>query len=88
MLGNERPEASLPGEIVSHGFSGEDWYDYSAKYDEGGMDLVVPPRISSRRRSSASRSSPCRRSSPTECEGMARVDCFVTPATARCSSTS
>ena len=39
VLGNEEPLASLPGEIVSHGFEGADWYDYSAKYDEGGMDL-------------------------------------------------
>ena len=46
MLGNQQPIASLPGEIVAHGFSGADWYDYSAKYDEGGMELIVPPRIS------------------------------------------
>src|SRR5207248_9388126 len=45
VLGNEKPIASLPGEIVSHGFQGADWYDFSAKYDEGGMDLVVPPRL-------------------------------------------
>src|SRR5207247_1570466 len=45
VLGNDQPLASLPGEIVSHGFSGADWYDYSAKYDEGGMDLIVPPRL-------------------------------------------
>ncbi|HUK93706.1 MAG TPA: D-alanine--D-alanine ligase family protein, partial [Gaiellaceae bacterium] len=45
VLGNEEPLASLPGEIVSHGFTGVDWYDFSAKYDEGGMDLVVPPRL-------------------------------------------
>ena len=45
VLGNEQPEASLPGEIESHGFEGADWYDYSAKYAEGGMDLVVPPRL-------------------------------------------
>ncbi|HEU0304164.1 MAG TPA: D-alanine--D-alanine ligase family protein, partial [Gaiellaceae bacterium] len=46
VLGNREPIASLPGEIVAHGFSGQDWYDYSAKYDEGGMELVVPARIS------------------------------------------
>jgi D-alanine-D-alanine ligase len=45
VLGNDRPIASLPGEIVSHGFGGADWYDYSAKYDEGGMDLLIPPRL-------------------------------------------
>ena len=45
VLGNRTPIASLPGEIVAHGFEGADWYDFSAKYDEGGMDLIVPPRI-------------------------------------------
>ena len=41
VMGNSEPEASQPGEIDAHA----DWYDYSAKYDEGGMDLVVPARI-------------------------------------------
>ena len=41
MLGNESPETSQPGEIVGHA----DWYDYEAKYTEGGMDLVVPAPI-------------------------------------------
>ena len=79
VLGNRRPrpQASLPGEIVAHGFAGTDWYDYSAKYDEGGMDLIVPPRIpaqASRRVQELAVDAfvAC------ECEGMARVDCFVT----------
>jgi D-alanine-D-alanine ligase len=78
VLGNEKPFASLPGEIVSHGFSGADWYDYSAKYDEGGMDLVVPPRLPQetieRVQELAVRSFVA-----GECEGMARVDFFVRP---------
>src|SRR5690242_4199821 len=41
VLGNRDPIASEVGEIVAHA----EWYDYSAKYDEGGMDLVVPARI-------------------------------------------
>jgi D-alanine-D-alanine ligase len=41
VMGNENPETSLPGEIVAHA----DWYDYEAKYSEGGMDLIVPARI-------------------------------------------
>jgi D-alanine-D-alanine ligase len=41
VVGNESPEASLPGEIVAHA----DWYDYDAKYSEGGMELVVPAPI-------------------------------------------
>ena len=78
VLGNEEPLASLPGEIVSHGFSGTDWYDYSAKYDEGGMDLIVPPRLPQetidRVQELAVRSFVA-----GECEGMARVDFFVRP---------
>jgi D-alanine-D-alanine ligase len=41
VLGNEQPIASPPGEILAHA----DWYDYDAKYSEGGMDLVVPAKI-------------------------------------------
>ena len=76
VLGNDKPLASLPGEIVSHGFRGADWYDYSAKYDEGGMDLIVPPRLPQetieRIQDLAVRSFVA-----GECEGMARVDFFV-----------
>jgi D-alanine-D-alanine ligase len=78
VLGNEEPLASLPGEIVSHGFSGADWYDYSAKYDEGGMDLVVPPRLP---QETIERVQELAVASfvAGECEGMARVDFFVRP---------
>lgn len=41
VLGNAEPEASLPGEIVAHA----DWYDFEAKYTEGGMELRVPAPI-------------------------------------------
>jgi D-alanine-D-alanine ligase len=41
VLGNEAPRISPPGEIVAHA----DWYDYEAKYTDGGMDLIVPARI-------------------------------------------
>ena len=55
------PIASEPGEILlAAGESG--WYDYEAKYTPGGMQLMVPARISRRRvrervRSSRSRPS-------------------------------
>jgi D-alanine-D-alanine ligase len=77
VLGNRNPDASLPGEIVAHGFSGEDWYDFSSKYDEGGMDLIVPPRIPA---DTVERVQEICVDAfvATECEGMARVDCFVT----------
>jgi D-alanine-D-alanine ligase len=77
VLGNRNPIASLPGEIVAHGFSpGVDWYDYSAKYDEGGMDLIIPPRISEKQIERVQKLS-VDSFVATECEGMARVDCFV-----------
>jgi D-alanine-D-alanine ligase len=74
VLGNRDPIASVVGEIVAHA----EWYDYSAKYDDGGMDLVVPARISpaedARVRELAVESFVA-----TECEGMARIDFFVRP---------
>jgi D-alanine-D-alanine ligase len=43
VLGNGDPEASLPGEIVL--LKGAEWYDYEAKYGDGGMTLQVPARL-------------------------------------------
>jgi D-alanine-D-alanine ligase len=77
VLGNREPIASLPGEIVAHGFGGVDWYDYSAKYDEGGMDLIIPPRISEEASERVQQVS-VDAFIASDCEGMARVDCFVT----------
>jgi D-alanine-D-alanine ligase len=75
VLGNERPIASLPGEIVP---LASDWYDYEAKYAEGGMDLIVPPRISEE---AIGRVQELAVASfvASDCEGMARVDFFVRP---------
>jgi D-alanine-D-alanine ligase len=42
LLGNEEVLASVPGEIAANA----DWYDFEAKYEEGGMELHVPARIS------------------------------------------
>ena len=41
VMGNDEPVTSRPGEIVAHA----DWYDFEAKYSEGGMELIVPARI-------------------------------------------
>jgi D-alanine-D-alanine ligase len=76
VLGNDDPLASLPGEIVSHGFSGADWYDYSAKYDEGGMDLIVPPNLPVETIERVQELA-VRAFVGGECEGMARIDFFV-----------
>jgi D-alanine-D-alanine ligase len=72
VLGNETPLPSLPGEIVAHA----DWYDFGAKYDEGGMELVIPPRLDDEVVDRIQELS-VRAFVATDCEGMARVDCFV-----------
>jgi D-alanine-D-alanine ligase len=72
VLGNLEPVASVPGEIVANA----DWYDYSAKYDEGGMELIVPPRITEEEIERVQELSVAAFRA-TECEGMARADCFV-----------
>jgi D-alanine-D-alanine ligase len=73
VLGNRDPIASLPGQIVP---LGHEWYDFASKYDEGGMELVVPPELPDdvieRVQNVAVEAFRV-----TECEGMARVDCFV-----------
>jgi D-alanine-D-alanine ligase len=74
--GNRSPIASLPGEIVAHGFDAPDWYDYSAKYDEGGMDLIVPPRIPQEQIDRVQRLA-VESFVAAEGDGMARVDFFV-----------
>jgi D-alanine-D-alanine ligase len=73
VLGNGRPEASLPGEIS---VTRNEWYDYAAKYEEGEMELVVPARISADATETARRLA-VEAFVATECEGMARVDLFV-----------
>jgi D-alanine-D-alanine ligase len=68
------PRASQPGEIVVHSETG--WYDYEAKYSEGGMELVVPARIPSPARERV-RTLACEAFTLAGCSGLARVDFFV-----------
>jgi D-alanine-D-alanine ligase len=74
VLGNLRPAplASVVGEIVPHA----EWYDYAAKYEAGGSEIVVPARIPGE---VAARVQELAVDAfvATECEGMARVDFFV-----------
>ncbi|MGH2981418.1 MAG: D-alanine--D-alanine ligase family protein [Solirubrobacterales bacterium] len=73
VLGNEDPETSQPGEIVAHA----DWYDYEAKYSEGGMDLVVPAPFEQATLERV-RELAAQVFSLTGCSGLARCDFFVT----------
>ncbi|MGH3133822.1 MAG: D-alanine--D-alanine ligase A, partial [Gaiellaceae bacterium] len=55
-----------------------DWYDYEAKYAEGGMELVIPPRIPAGSAAHV-RELAVAAFVACDCEGMARVDFFVRP---------
>jgi D-alanine-D-alanine ligase len=74
VLGNRAPIASEVGEIVAHA----DWYDFDAKYADGGMELVVPARIPAETADEVRRLA-VESFVATDCEGMARVDFFVRP---------
>jgi D-alanine-D-alanine ligase len=73
VLGNREPVASLVGEIV---VTRNEWYDWEAKYEEGEMDLVIPARITDEQTERVQQLA-VQAFVATECEGIARVDCFV-----------
>ena len=74
VLGNLEPIASMPGQIVP---LGHEWYDYASKYEEGGMDLVIPPSELDEATLKRVQDVAVDAFRVTDCEGMARVDCFV-----------
>lgn len=76
--GLEAPRTSLPGEIVVESGHGHDFYDFEAKYLDGASVVLscpadLPPRASDEVRRLAAASFEA-----LACEGLARVDCFVT----------
>ena len=73
VIGNAEPETSLPGEIVTRG---AEWYDYEAKYSEGGMELAVPAPISDDAIATV-RELAAEVYRAIDCRGLARCDFFV-----------
>jgi D-alanine-D-alanine ligase len=71
VLGNERPETSLVGEVVP----GNEFYDFEAKYLDESLQLLVPApvpdQVAARVRELAARAFEA-----LGCEGFARVDFF------------
>ncbi len=78
VLGNDAPEASIPGEIIPH----REFYDYTAKYLEDGTQLLIPAKLKKaevrRFQDYAVRAFRC-----LELRGMARVDFFLERKTGR-----
>lgn len=76
VLGNENPIVSLPGEVIPEGK--HEFYDYEAKYlDENGAKLAVPARLTKRQISKIQQTA-IKAYKTLCCEGMARVDMFLT----------
>ena len=74
VLGNENPIASLPGEIRPQ----HEFYSYEAKYlDEHGALLEIPAKLSAEQ-TDRIRNLAVETFKTLCCEGMARVDCFLT----------
>ena len=72
VLGNDAPEASVPGEVC---YAGE-WYDYETKYGQGHTTFKVPaplaPEVTARVRELAIRAFQA-----IDGAGLARVDFFI-----------
>jgi D-alanine-D-alanine ligase len=75
VIGNGQPTASQPGEILLAGGE-QGWYDYEAKYTPGGMELIVPARVSEDVRERV-RELAVNTFRLAGCSGLARVDFFV-----------
>ncbi len=72
VLGNRELITSRPGELRVNA----DWYDYEAKYREGGMDLVVPAELPDSVMSEVEQLA-IEIFRIVGCRGMARCDFFV-----------
>lgn len=76
VLGNEHPEASIPGEVIPD-TAKHDFYSYEAKYtDANGAALVIPAKLTKAQVKKV-QSLALQTFAVLGCEGMARVDFFL-----------
>jgi len=69
VLGNDDPEASLPGEVIPS----REFYDYEAKYIDDNSKTIIPAPLSDAETAEIRRLS-IEAFKAVECSGMARVD--------------
>jgi D-alanine-D-alanine ligase len=72
VLGNDAPEASVPGEVVPS----REFYDYEAKYIDDGSKIIIPAELKARTAAEIRRLS-IAAFQAIDCSGMARVDFLV-----------
>jgi D-alanine-D-alanine ligase len=76
VLGNDRPQASVPGEIVPI----KEFYDYAAKYLDEGSELVIPAKLTKAETKKVQELA-VRAFQAVDCAGLARVDFLMDPKT-------
>jgi D-alanine-D-alanine ligase len=76
VLGNDRPQASVPGEIVPV----KEFYDYSAKYLDEGSELIIPAKLTKSEVKKVQELA-VRAFQAVDCAGLARVDFLMEPKT-------
>jgi D-alanine-D-alanine ligase len=69
VLGNDSPQASVPGEVVPV----NEFYDYEAKYVKEGSELIIPARLTPRQTKRVQELA-VRAFQAIDCAGMGRVD--------------
>jgi D-alanine-D-alanine ligase len=74
VLGNDKPEASLPGEIVPS----KEFYDYQAKYLDEGSQLIIPAKLSPAETKKVQQLA-IRAFRAVDASGLARVDFLMDP---------
>jgi D-alanine-D-alanine ligase len=74
VLGNDKPEASVVGEVVPI----KEFYDYEAKYLSEGSALILPAKITAAQKK-AIRSMALEAFKACDCAGLARVDFLMEP---------
>ncbi len=74
VLGNDKAEASLPGEIVPS----TEFYDYNAKYLDEGSQLIIPAKLSKAETKEVQRLA-VGAFKAVDCSGLARVDFLMEP---------
>ncbi len=72
VLGHNRPQASVLGEIVP----AHEFYDYKAKYHNAESRLIIPAPLTDEQTEKI-QSYACRAFQAVDCSGMGRVDFFV-----------
>jgi D-alanine--D-alanine ligase len=72
VLGDDPPEASVPGEIVP----GDEFYTYADKYEDDAADLLAPAPLTDAQTAEV-RALALRAFEACRCEAMARVDFFL-----------